>query len=153
MTHVTQDAAHPLPTGLPDDVKAISCADLDARKEHVAVLDAQGMIVMVNNAWRLFSLACSLQPGQMTPNTDVGVNYLEIAVKHGDGTDRANKAVSGIRAVLSARLDAFSLSYACHTPREQRWFTMTVTPILWAGQRAVLVAHADTTPRHRLQSD
>lgn len=131
---------------------AMSPAALDTRIDHVAVLDAQGVILMVNAAWREFSRAWSPMPGQMTPFTDVGNNYLEVASRHDDRSDGADKAVAGIRSVLSGRLDAFSLSYNCHTPPEQRWFSMTVTPLLWEGQPAVLVAHADTTPRHRLQA-
>lgn len=146
------DVRGALPTRRATDVVVdVSSEALDARRENVAILDAQGVIVMVNAAWRAFSLANSALPGQMTPNTEVGASYLDAAERHGDGSEGADKAASGIRAVLSGRLDAFSLTYPCHTPHEQRWFTMTVTPVLWAGERAVLVAHANTTPRHRLQ--
>ena len=39
--------------------------DLDARSDHIVVLDALGMIVMVNAAWRQFSQAWSPLPGLM----------------------------------------------------------------------------------------
>lgn len=56
-------------------------------------------------------------------------------------------AAEGIRAVLSGQSDSFNLQYPCHTPDQQHWFNMRVTPILWAGQRGAVVAHADITPQ------
>ena len=127
---------------------------LDDIGDNAVVLDAQGMIVMVNRAWRHYALAFSKLPGQMPPNSDVGVNYLEIPSRDSDAPDSASasQAVNGIRAVLSGKTEAFTLRYPCHSPEQQFWFTMMVTPLMWEGQRGVLVIHRDSTPQHRLQS-
>ena len=152
VTQSASDVTNPPQVSTVDIADTVSRSDLDARGDQVVVLDAQGMIVMVNTAWRQFSRARSPLPGQMAPHTEIGANYLEIAARGSLRADGADRAVSGIRAVLSGQLDAFSLSYPCHTPCEQRWFRMTVTPLMWESQRAVLVAHTDATPRHRLQA-
>jgi hypothetical protein len=123
---------------------------LDAVPDNVAVLDTQGQIVMTNIAWRQYAMAYSPLPGRTTPNTGVGVNYLDVASRASRPNDEASMAVHGIRDVLAGKIDAFSLCYPCHAPQEQIWFTMTVTPVLWAGQRAALVVHTDTTPCHHL---
>lgn len=123
---------------------------LDAAPDNVAVLDAHGTIVLTNVAWRQYALAYSPKPGQITPFSDVGVNYLEVAGHGGELDDKACQALQGIRDVLAGTIDAFSLVYPCHTPNEQFWFTMTVTPLEWEGERGALVMHTDTTPHHHL---
>lgn len=123
---------------------------LDAAPDNAAVLDARGKIVMTNIAWRQYAIAYSPNPGQITPFSDVGVNYLEVAARGDKPHDNAREALQGIRDVLSGKIEAFSLVYPCHTPEEQFWFTMTVTPLDWEGQCGALVMHTDTTPRHHL---
>jgi len=135
-----------------NDAKARLRMALDEVADNAAVLDAQGVIVMVNLAWRQYALAYSPLPGQMPPNTDIGTDYLAVASRAFDAQDGASQAINGIRAVLSGKSDAFTLRYPCHTPHQQFWFTMKVTPLIWEGQRGVLVTHADSTPQHRLQS-
>mgnify|MGYP001308276824 CR=1 FL=1 len=134
----------------PEDLKAQLRSALDSLSDNVAVLDTYGNIVMTNLAWRQFALAYSPQPGQTTPYTYVGSNYLEVASRCITLQDAADQAVEGIRTVLSGNLESFSLRYPCHTPIEQRWFTMTVTPLEWEGQRGALVKHSDSTPQHHL---
>jgi PAS domain S-box-containing protein len=116
----------------------------------VVVLDAKGIIRMANAAWRQAALANSPRPGQRTPHTDVGTDYLGVAAqctKPDDPLKPDHSAVDGIRAVLCGQRDSFNLQYPCHAPGQQRWFNMRVTPILWAGQRGVVVAHSDITPQ------
>lgn len=120
--------------------------------DNAVVLDVQGMIVMVNQAWRQYALAYSQLRGQMPPNSDVGVNYLEVSLHDRDAPASASQAVNGIRAVLSGKAESFTLRYPCHSPEQQFWFTMMVTPLRWEDQRGVLVIHRDSTPQHRLQS-
>ena len=142
--------AHPPDLGSPDTAEGALRKALDAAPDNAAVLDAHGNIVITNAAWRRYALAYSPNPGQITPFSDVGVNYLEVAARGDDPNDNAREALQGIRDVLSGKIEAFSLIYPCHTPDEQFWFTMTVTPLDWEGERGALVMHTDTTPRHRL---
>jgi hypothetical protein len=121
---------------------------LDLVSDNVAVLDTHGNIVMTNVAWQQFALAYSPKPGQTTPDTEVGCNYLEVASRRINPQDTSGQALQGIRAVLSGNMEGFCLTYPCHTPVEHHWFTMTVTPLDWEGQRGALVKHSDTTPRH-----
>lgn len=132
------------------DQKVLLRAALDAVADNVAVLDARGNIVLTNIAWRQHAMAYSPLAGQATPDSDVGANYLEVASRDPHAPDDAHQAVAGIRDVLAGNIEAFSLVYPCHTPDEQLWFTMTVTPLIWEGERGALVMHTDTTPRHRL---
>ena len=97
---------------------------LDSLINHIAVLDAQGIIVAVNRTWREFGEKNSLADS----SHGVGMNYLEIcknALNYPHG-DEAEAALAGILAVLSGEKNLFQLEYPCHSPDEKRWFLMTV---------------------------
>lgn len=133
-----------------DAATALLHSVLDAVSDRVVLLDAQGTIQMVNAAWGQAALDNSPLPGQPTPHTDIGADYLAIAAQGMNSADCATggpNAVEGIRAVLSGQNNSFNLQYPCHAPGQQHWFNMRVTPIMWAGQRGAVVAHSDITPQ------
>lgn len=134
----------------PPDPQALLRTMLDTLPDNAAVLDAQGVIVMTNVAWRQYATTRSSLHGRPATDSDLGVNYLEVVLRGDHQDDSASRAVQGIRDVLSGRMEAFCQTYPCHTPDEQHWFTMTVTPLIWDNAPAVLITHTDTTPRHRL---
>jgi hypothetical protein len=150
MTTAALNVQSPPPADTRGFTKSQLRLELDMISDNVAVLDAQGTIVITNVAWRRFALAYSPYPGETTPHTDVGCNYIEVASRCKDPQDASGHAVEGICAVLSGKMEGFCLTYPCHTSTEQRWFTMSVTPLEWEGQRGALVQHSDTTPRHHL---
>jgi PAS domain S-box-containing protein len=89
---------------------------LDSVDSQIAVIDEQGTIVAINDAWRRFSIENSIHPGQLAPNTDVGANYLSICVAANAGDNDEGLATrDGIQAVLDAR----ALSESTYTPRHQ----------------------------------
>lgn len=117
----------------------------DSLSEHVAVLDRQGCIVDTNLSWKRFaqendlSDQCRLQ----------GENYIAVCdSSRGTSAGEAQHAASGIRAVLSGDIPEFSLEYPCHSPREKRWFLMTVTPLVSHGAiDGAVVSHIQITTR------
>ena len=120
---------------------------LDSVSNQIAVIDEDGTIVAINQAWQQFSMDNSEQPGQPALNTAVGTNYLKICSPSvGEIAPDARSANDGISAVLSGRLPIFSLEYPCHSPQELRWFTMTATPLGNGGKGAVVV-HQNITQR------
>ena len=122
-------------------------AILDSIDSQIAVLDCDGVIVAVNDAWRRFALENSARPGQPATNTQVGGSYLDICqASQGDSTAGALEARNGILAVLENRLPTFSLEYPCHSPAEKRWFNMTVTPLAM-GSHGVVIVHTNITER------
>lgn len=125
-------------------------ATIDALSEHIAVLDADGTIVMVNEAWRRFART----------NGDVellatgpGSNYLNVCAAPAAETDPlAVRARAGLKGVLEGSREAFSLRYPCHSPDEKRWFIMNVAPIR-SGPYSAVVSHLNITPWYRPQDD
>ncbi len=120
---------------------ARQAAILYALPASIALLDSQGKILSVNEAWQQFGHANAAQ----NPGYDIGVNYLAICDKaRGDDATEAGQAAAGIRAVLNGKANTFTLEYPCHSPAEQRWFQMSVTPL--AGTlKGVVVMHLNIT--------
>jgi len=113
--------------------------------DEIVVIDRDGKIMMVNEAWRQFSKKNAPEPGKPPPGTEVGDNYLEACQSNTAITaDNDSNARDGIQAVLDGRLPAFSMEYPCHTPNQRRWFKMLVLP-LGSDQQGVVIAHNNIT--------
>ncbi len=117
-------------------------AILNALPAHIALLDHEGTIVSVNNAWRNFPGEEALQG----TTCGLGINYLNVC-DNASGSDsaEASQAAAGIRSVLSGGSKIFSLEYPCHSPIDHRWFVMTVCPLSAASGHGVIVMHMNIT--------
>ncbi len=90
---------------------------------HLAVLDKDGIIIFVNNAWCQFAEA----NGLAWDDHGVGRSYLEACESaEGDNAIEARAALKGIHGVITNRLNEWSLEYPCHSLAERRWFFMYV---------------------------
>jgi PAS domain S-box-containing protein len=117
---------------------------LDALPQHVAILDADGMILLTNRAWRQFTRANS----STTTNVSEGANYLAAcATAVGDGADEAAAMAAGLRAVARGEQPDFVLEYACDSPREKRWFSARATRFLQDRTVHLVVTHENITYR------
>jgi PAS domain S-box-containing protein len=121
-------------------------AILNALPAHIAMLDAQGVIVSVNEAWRGFGRAnLSVAPGH-----GVGLNYLDVCDRaQGPHSDEAHRVAAGIRAVLEGTSPGFTIEYPCHAPAEHRWFLLMVTPVAAPHPNGAVVMHLNITERRQ----
>lgn len=123
----------------------LSSAVLDSLMESVAMIDADGVIVGVNQAWRSFA---SSNNGECVYHY-VGQNYLATCERasrvHGDAIAAA--MYDGLKGMLEGRLASFSLEYPCHSPTEPRWFTAHVTQCRDSEAPRYVIAHEDITFR------
>ena len=125
---------------------AKQAAILNALPAHIALLDMRGVIISVNDAWRRFAGANAIQGA----GYGIGLDYLEICDgARGDGAAEAHQVAEGIRSVLAGEVKNFSIEYPCHSPTEQRWFLMTVTPLTDDHPHGAVVMHLDITQRKR----
>lgn len=117
---------------------------LDALNSHISVLNDQGEILMVNQAWREF--ADSNDFG--SSNYAVGQNYLEVCLAESeDCSPDAHAVARGIRDVIDGLNDTFSLEYPCHSPTTKRWFLMRANRFTSANRTRVVISHEDITSR------
>ena len=126
------------------DSEELNRAVLSSLSAHIAVLDQQGDVIDVNEAWKTFSTAAS---GAMVLPIDIGENYLDVYRRSaGRFSAETQAALAGIVAVLDGRQAHFTLEYPCPTPDGMRWFVLYVTPLL--GQRGgAVLSHIDVTER------
>jgi len=127
------------------DSDAFNVSILNSLTSHIAVLNEQGVIVSVNNAWRrfaeengLFASGCNM----------LGGNYLDVCKKSCGKGESISQA--GITAVLAGKQDKFNLEYNCNSPDQQRWFHMTVLPFQ-GSRRGVVVSHENITERKLME--
>jgi PAS domain S-box-containing protein len=132
--------------------EAFSRAILDSMTAEIAVIDRDGTIMAVNEPWRRFGMLNSAQPGIAARNTDVGANYLRICgLSTARDTREATSACAGIRAVLAGEMPSFTMEYPCHSPDEERWFSMTVTPL--GSEQGAVITHTNITARKRAEDE
>ena len=129
---------------------AKQAAIINSLPAHIALLDKDGVILSVNQAWGRFAGANALQ----NPNNGIGANYLEICeLAQGTGTNEAQLAAAGIRSVLAGSDMSFSFEYACHSPTQQRWFLMTVTPLSDNTLGGAVVMHLNISERKQAENE
>jgi PAS domain S-box-containing protein len=123
-------------------------AILNSVTSEIAVLDQNGLIIMVNTPWNKFALDNCILPGIQPCNTGLGTNYLDIC-KAGSldpGNLDALSAYVAIERVLTNNLPIATLEYACDGDSKKRWYSMVVTPLDHKFRGAV-VSHTDITDR------
>lgn len=119
-------------------------AMVNAVPAQVALLDGAGVIVAVNAAWRRYASVHALHQ----PDFLIGHDYLALCEgATGDGAGDAALAAAGIRAVFEGRQPEFKLEYPCHSPTEQQWFQLLVTPRHDGSGRGAVVMHVDVSRR------
>jgi diguanylate cyclase (GGDEF)-like protein len=127
--------------------EALNRAILDSGGTEIVVLDHSGIIIAVNKPWQQFALENSPVPGEAPPHTDIGTDYLAICQKGAlSASEGAADALAGIQAVLDGSLPRFDLEYPCHSPDQERWYSMSATP-LKENLRGVVVTHINVTER------
>ncbi|WP_223174398.1 ATP-binding protein [Halorubrum xinjiangense] len=115
---------------------------LNALPAELAILDSEGTIVLVNEAWERFA---DENYGR-DPEYWVGDNYLEVTEQAGEG-GAAGDVLEGLRTLLDGNTESFRVEYPCHSPTEQRWFIMYAAEFEHNGEQHVLVSHHNITDR------
>jgi signal transduction histidine kinase/CHASE3 domain sensor protein len=122
---------------------------LNSFSAHVAVLDKNGIIVEVNNAWENF--ACSNIEGGELARTGIGENYLNVCISDDCEAD-LELIKKNINDVLNGEIKEFAVEYPCHAPDEQRWFLMQVNTLRGESGGAV-VSHYNITDRVKAENE
>lgn len=117
---------------------------LDALSANIAILDHDGFIIAVNRAWNDFARQNDANMAAVGP----GANYLTVCEQSADEDYGISAVIAeGIRRVIDGEVNQFQVEYPCHSPEEQRWFSLRATPFSESGKRRVVVAHENITAR------
>ena len=130
------------------EIERFDHAVLNSLMAHIAVLDNQGNIVTVNDAWRRFARA-NRAPRQLENGS--GCNYLEVCRNAaGPSSTSAKDCLRGLLAVLDGSSTEFELEYPCHGPTEERWFLMRAVPLLHRDN-GLVISHINISERKRAE--
>ena len=127
---------------------ARQAAILNAVPASIALVDTEGVIVSVNDAWRRFDATNAIQGAR----AEIGQNYLKVCDSaEGLGASEAHQAAEGIRSVLNGVAKSFSIEYPCHSPKQQHCFLLMVTPLADDHPHGAVVMHLDITEAKRAE--
>lgn len=134
--------------------KAFKLAILNSLTAEIAVVDRNGVIQTINEPWRRFALENGINSDETVPSIEIGANYLAACeAAEGSASPEALAARDGIRAVLDGNLSTFSMEYPCHSPQQQRWFRMGVTPLEHSKQGGAVISHTDITIHEQTKAE
>jgi PAS domain S-box-containing protein len=110
------------------DGEALNRAVINSMMANIAVVNRHGTIIAINDGWERF--ARENGAADKMASLGVGTNYLDVCQKAAQesGAD-VQQVIEGLRGVLDHSRPTFKHEYACHSPSEERWFTMQVTPL------------------------
>jgi PAS domain S-box-containing protein len=128
--------------------EGLNQAVLNSLPAQVAVLDQNGDIIAVNEAWSRFTRG-SRAPAPLRPG--VGTNYVEASRQAQGKPARDTHAIAlGLEAILERTQAEFTYEYPLPTPRKPRWFLLSAMPL--TGERGgAVVSHLDITERKRAE--
>ena len=116
--------------------------------DHVAILDARGVVLEVNDSWRRFTGATGATPFH---NAGVGDDYVEACratAAHGDVA--AERALAGVARVLRRDVNRFEMEYdSAHGHRESR--LLLSIEALERPDGGAVVTRANITARRQAQ--
>jgi PAS domain S-box-containing protein len=119
-------------------------ATLDALSAHIAILDEQGVILDVNQAWREFAHENRVVAGQLCEGAQYLAVYRQIS---GTGSAGGPEVAEGLQRVLQGRTEVYKFEFPCAWPGQPRWFVGRLTRFAGSGPARLVVAHEDVSER------
>lgn len=117
----------------------VKASVLDALSSHIAVVDENGVIQETNLAWDIFALNNN---GNIS-KVGQGMDYFKII--NDLNSNEAEKLSKNLRDVINGDLRYFYHDYPCHSPDEQRWYTMRITTRI--DVKGAVITHTNITDR------
>ena len=125
-------------------IEGLAQAALNFVSPLTAILNTDGVIILVNSAWRSAAMLYpKLKGGSLGCE---GVNYLAVCEKAmGSGSIEANKVARAIRAVNADYSKIFTSQYPCHSNGDKRWFEVKVSAYKHFDDVCCVVTHMPIT--------
>lgn len=121
---------------------------LNSLSAHIAVINRDGEIVAVNDAWNRFG------GGSCTDDElaaiGIGQNYPQVCRRAAAFEENTALVLENLEKILSRQTETFSFEYPCHSPTKERWFILQVNALRGDDGGAV-IAHIDITARKKAE--
>lgn len=118
---------------------------LDAFTSNVAIIDAAGEILAVNDAWVQFIDLNNLK----TPNHGVGCNYLAFCDRL--GTPGGDAVAAGLRALIAGGDGPFRHEYVMPLDTGPRWVKLSAVRVGRPDRPFLILAHEDISTQRRAE--
>ncbi len=115
---------------------------LDSVDNHIAVVNQNGVIEYVNQAWMDFAR----ENNAILEKIDEGANYLA-AIKA--DKNQAESIYNKLKKIIKEEIDNFSQEYTCHAHNKKRWFKMYAKRVELSAQTKILLVREEITKRER----
>ena len=117
---------------------------------NIALLNEQGVIIDVNDAWRNFADS----NGFVGNNYGIGDNYISLS-SAASGKEKEDGIYVGrmLKSLLKNKLKEFVFEYPCHSPEIERWFRMVATPLSEKELRGAVVMHIDISELRKMEKE
>ncbi|HKO79371.1 MAG TPA: PAS domain S-box protein, partial [Chitinophagaceae bacterium] len=122
---------------------------LNTLPANIALLDDQGIIIDVNDAWKNLAETNKF----IGSSYGIGDNYITIA-ETSNGADKGDgkNVAAGINSVLKGKIKEFIYEYTYDFPGVQRWLRMVATA-LQEKQSGAVVMHIDISELKQLEKE
>ncbi len=117
---------------------------LNSLSAHIAVVDKDGQIVAINEAWGKFAEENADEDQILA--TGVGQSYLRVCNYNHDSKEESTQLLDNLKKVLKTEQDFFTHEYPCHSPTEKRWFLMQASAMK-GDEGGAVISHINITDR------
>ncbi len=121
---------------------------IDGLSAHICVIDAAGMIVITNRAWKVFAQENDIDKTLVCE----GTNYLDtLKADADDDKEEIEAFANGIRGVLTGELHEFVREYPCNSKDQERWFICRVNSFNIGDRCHAVISHENITTRKKAE--
>lgn len=123
--------------------EAFCSAVLDSLVSNIAVVNAEGTLIYVNDSWAQFARE---NGDPQLVSTGIGVNYLNVCRTAAKEDPSLVETVLHIEEVIMGHIPRYFEEYPCHSPHKKRWFLLGARH-LEAPPTGAVFFHLDITKR------
>ena len=124
-------------------------AILNTLPANIALVDKDGSIIEVNDAWRSFTA-----DGFKGKDYMVGQNYIRVSeTSVGEGREDKINMANGLEAVLEEELDEFVYEYSSEETAVEKWYRMIATPLQEEDYTGAVIMHMDISEIRKLEAE
>ena len=120
------------------DSEAKINAILNSLPSSVCVIDEEGNILHVNDAWKQFGTTNGIKHQDYTK-----YNYFDVCRSDSEN-EETNIILEGLIGLIDGKIEKFEYEYPCHTPNKKHWFLMSAD-LMKTSEKQIVISHRDVT--------